>query len=91
MTSNQETNTGHSVLVHKATRGPRIVKTDLPLEAAVREASAMYDASKVFAGAGLLPSGVAVLVATDDEAQRMIATRRIPLDQKIVLFQAGPY
>lgn len=83
--------TGYSVLVHKATREPKIVKAGLALPEAVKEASDLYDASKVFAASNLLPSGVALLVASDADAQHIVATRHVPIDQNVVLYQAGAY
>jgi pyruvate-formate lyase-activating enzyme len=82
----------HTVLVHKATRGPKITHSALTLSEAMAQADQLYEASKLLANAGVLASGVSVLVARQDQAERLVAQGCLyPADHKSVLFQFGSF
>lgn len=52
----------YSVVIHKATRKPSVVASDLCLGVATVEAENLYKASQLFAKHGTLASGVCVIV-----------------------------
>lgn len=80
----------YTVLSFKATRGFKILVRDVTWDTALRELDVWYRTSKTFFDHGLMPSGVAVMIATVEDADELALGYRIPFQHKI-LYQAGSY
>lgn len=68
----------YSVLVFKATRTPNLYVANLAKEAAIANASEVYELSKFFADKNLLVSGVAVVVMEDEKAAQAVEAEALP-------------
>lgn len=82
--------TKYSVVLHKATRKPKIVLKGQALDAAVKRASGLYEDSLLFAQHKSLHSGVAVFVLSDEVAARLEATNDFGL-LKSSMYQCGSW
>lgn len=80
------------VLSVKASRGLCCLVEAETRQGAIDAASELYDASRAFNGAGLLPSGVALLVVAAQDAPALISQKTVlASDRSKVLWQAGSY
>lgn len=81
-----------SILVHKATHGPSLVRSTELLSDAKNEADTLYESSKSFVQAGLLKPGVAVLVMRKEDADRVVKQGCLfSSDMADVIWQAGSF
>lgn len=84
--------TSFSILSLKASRGLHLLASELPEPLAREEAERLYDASKKLADAGLVPTGVAILVVEDNKAPALLAQGCLyPQDSAHVLLQCGGF
>lgn len=68
----------YSYLTFKATRKPQIAKAGLTKEEAIAAAGALYEHTKLLADHQYVPSGVCILVLTDDMAASVVAKGILP-------------
>lgn len=69
-----------SILIHKATHGPKIFKSGMPCkQEAIRHACNLYEASLAFLDHQLLVSGVCIVVMADDMGAKSVASGALPI------------
>lgn len=90
--SQDNQNHSFAVLLQKATQGPALASNAPSLATAVSAADALYEHSKVLTNAGLCKTGVAVLVMSAENAQRVLGQGCLwPQDMKDVCWQGGVF